>query len=271
MQDVLDFHLISSDSHTLSVAHLLITTLIWLITALLLFAVKKSIYRIHRIDVSKKYSIYVLIKYFSFVLAAVFSLQTLGFNLSVLLAGSAALLVGLGLGIQNLFNDFISGIIILFDSSIKIGDIIETNGLICKVIDINLRTTTVLARDDKYIILPNSDLTRNQLINWTHHQVDSRFDINVGVSYTSDVSKVMELITQAAVENKDVLENPAPFVRLSNFGESSLDFELLFYTNEVFRVEKTKSYLRIRIFELFKEHHIEIPFPQRVIHQNQST
>jgi small-conductance mechanosensitive channel len=98
------------------------------------------------------------------LISIVAGLQLFGFNLSVLVAGSAALLVGIGLGLQNLFSDFISGILLLLDSSVKVNDVIELNGMVCVVQEINLRTTTVLTRDDKYIILPNTDLTRNQLI-----------------------------------------------------------------------------------------------------------
>jgi small-conductance mechanosensitive channel len=98
------------------------------------------------------------------LISIVAGLQLFGFNLSVLVAGSAALLVGIGLGLQNLFSDFISGILLLLDSSVKVNDVIELNGMVCVVQEINLRTTTVLTRDDKYIILPNTDLTRNQLL-----------------------------------------------------------------------------------------------------------
>ena len=193
-------------------------------------------------------------------------LQILGFNLSVLVAGSAALLVGIGLGLQNLFSDFVSGIIILIDSTVKVDDIIEMNGMVCQVQEINIRTTTVLTRDDKYIILPNSDLTRNQLINWTHSAISSRFEVGVGVDYSSDVKLVMKLLKEAVDKQHGVLKNPDPFVRFINFGDSSLDFSIIFWSEEVFRVENIKSEIRIRIFELFNSNNVAIPFPQRVIH-----
>lgn len=210
-------------------------------------------------------------KYFIIVLAVGISLQILDFNLSVLIAGSAALLVGLGLGLQNLFSDYVSGIIILFDSTVKVGDVIEINGLVCKVEEINLRTTTVLTRNDKYIILPNTDLTRNQLINWTHSDIASRFEVNVGVDYSSDVKLVMKILFEAAINQPGVLKNPKPFTRFTDFGESSLNFSIIFWSEDVFRVENIKSELRVKIFDKLNENNITIPFPQRVVHTKQSS
>jgi small-conductance mechanosensitive channel len=195
-------------------------------------------------------------------------LQLFGFNLSVLVAGSAALLVGVGLGLQNLFSDFVSGIILLVDSSVKVNDVIELNGLVCTVQEINLRTTTVLTRDDKYIILPNSDLTRNQLINWTHSDLASRFEVTVGVDYSSDIHQVIQILKKAVDSQNNVLKEPNPFIRFTDFGDSSLNFSVIFWSEELFRIETTKSDLRIKIFELFKENNITIPFPQRVVHIN---
>jgi len=227
---------------------------------------KKIIYGIKSYHYAKQYSIYNLVKYFIVVISFVISFQILGFNASVLLAGSAALLVGLGLGIQNLFSDYISGIIILIDSSVKVGDVLEINGLVCKVQEIKIRTTMVLTRDDKNIILPNSDLTRNQLINWTLNKEAARFDVSVGVDYASNVNLVIQLMEQACNEHKSILKANKPIVRLNEFENSSLKFNVYFWSNEVFRIENIKSDLRLSIFSLFKENNIKIPFPQHVIH-----
>jgi len=215
---------------------------------------------------SKQYAVYQIIKYLVIVIAFIFSLKLLGVNVSGMLLGSAALLVGVGLGLQNLFNDFVSGVIILLDSSVKVNDIIEVNKLICKVQKIKIRTTTVLTRDDKNIILPNSALTGSQLINWTHGYETSRFEIQVGVDYSSDVHLAMKILQTAAEDHRMVLKDPKPFVRLFDFGNSSIDLVLLFWCDEVFRVETIKSEIRIKIFDLFAENGITIPFPQRVVH-----
>lgn len=223
-------------------------------------------FRSKKINLAKKYAIYNLVKYCIYVFSFVIGFEILGFNISVLIAGSAALLVGIGLGLQNLFSDFISGIILLVDSSVKVNDIIEVNGLVCKVQEINLRTTMVLTRDDKYIILPNSDLTRNQLINWTHSDITSRFEVKIGVDYSSDVALVMKILKNAVVNQEGVLKIPEPFIRFSDYGESSLNFSIFFWSQEVFRVENIMSAIRVKIFQLFKENNITVPFPQRVVH-----
>ncbi len=202
------------------------------------------------------------------VISIISGLQLFGFNLSVLVAGSTALLVGIGLGLQNLFSDFVSGIILLVDYSVKVNDVIELNGLVCTVQEINLRATTVLTRDDKYIILPNYDLTRNQLIKWTHSDLASRFEVTVGVDYSSDIHQVMRILKETVDSQNNVLKEPNPFIRFTDFADSSLNFSVIFWSEELFRIETTKSDLRIKIFELFKENNITIPFPQRVVHIN---
>lgn len=227
---------------------------------------KKAIYKTSRFDVAKKYSIYSLSKYFILVLASIYGLQIVGFNVSVLLAGSAALLVGIGLGLQSIFSDFVSGIIILIESTVKVNDVIEINGVVSVVKEINLRTTTVLTRDDKYIILPNTDLTRNQIVNWTHENVSSRFEVLVGVDYSSDVNQVMDVLKKVVLTQEGIQKEPVPFVRFIRFGDSSLDFSVIFWSEDVFRVRNIKSDLRVKIFNAFKENNISIPFPQRVVH-----
>lgn len=268
MKDFLNYTILEFGDFDLNVSIILKLSILILTITILLFILKKTIYKSKRIDLSRKYSIYRLAKYFVLVFAIVVGLQILTFDLTVLLAGSAALLVGFGLGIQSLFSDFVSGIIILVDASIKVDDIIEVNGLVCKVQEINLRTTTVLTRDDKYIILPNTDLTKNPLINWTHSDIASRFEVTVGVDYSSNVNLVMKIIKEAAENQEGVLKNPPPFGRFTEYAESSLNFSVFFWVEEVFRVENIKSEIRIRIFENFASNEVIIPFPQRVIHIN---
>ena len=132
--------------------------------------------------------------------------------------------------------------------------------------EIKLRTTTVYTRDDKYIILPNTDLTKNQLINWTHNVVTSRFDISVGVDYSSDVNQVMIIMKEVAEAFSKINKKPEPFVRFQEFGDSSLKFSIYFWSDEIFRIENIKSDYRVKLFKAFSENNIKIPFPQRVIH-----
>ncbi len=266
MKEILEYKLLEIGTYSLSVYN--IASIIVLILAVwgMLKAFKIFITNNRRLRKSKQYAIYQIIKYLIVAISLLVALEILGVKVGVMLAGSAALLVGIGLGLQNLFNDFVSGIIILLDSTVKVNDIIEVNGLFCKVQRINIRTTTVLTRDDKYIILPNSTLTGNQLINWTHLHNTSRFEIRIGVDYSADISLAMKLITGVAGEHPLVVKDPEPYVRLFDFGNSSIDLVLLFWSDEIFRVENIKSEIRIKILEKLKENNITIPFPQRVVH-----
>ena len=269
MKDLLNYTIFEDGEFNIKVISIIKLFVFFIIIGLFLKIIKKTIYKIDKIDIAKKYSIYSLVRYLIIVISIISGLQLFGFNLSVLVAGSAALLVGIGLGLQNLFSDFVSGIILLVDSSVKVNDVIEADGLICIVKEINLRTTTVLTRDDKYIILPNSSLTTHQLINWTHNDLASRFEVNVGVDYSSDVTQVMQVLKEAVDSQNGILKDPSPFVRFTDFGDSSLNFSIIFWSEDVFRVENIKSEMRIKIFELFKQNKITIPFPQRVVHLNQ--
>jgi small-conductance mechanosensitive channel len=268
MKKIIDYTLFQDGGFNIKVISLIKLIVFIIVVLLVLKLIRKAIYKVDKIDIAKKYSIYRLVRYLIILVSIIAGLQLFGFNLSVLVAGSAALLVGIGLGLQNLFSDFISGILLLLDSSVKVNDVIELNGMVCTVQEINLRTTTVLTRDDKYIILPNSDLTKNQLINWTHNDLASRFEVTVGVDYSSDVAQVMQILKQAVDNQNSVLKEPSPFIRFTDFGDSSLNFSIIFWSEELFRVENIKSELRIKIFELFKNNNITIPFPQRVVHIN---
>jgi small-conductance mechanosensitive channel len=138
--------------------------------------------------------------------------------------------------------------------------------MIYKVQKINFRTTTVLGRDDNYVILPNSELTKNSVVNWTYSEISSRFKISIGVDYSTDVLLLMQLLKDVAKENERVLKSPEPFVRFEDYGDSALVFSVYFYTNEIFRVENLKSEMRVEIFKALKYNDITIPFPQRVVH-----
>lgn len=266
MEDFFNYSVFQMGDFSLRISVIVRLFLLIAVTFITLLIIKKILFRANRIDQSRKYSIFQLIKYFIIVISLVIALKIIGLDITVLLASFAALLVGIGLGLQNLFSDYMSGIIILFDSSVKVGDIIEVNGTVGRVIKIGLRTTTVLTRDDRYIILPNTNLTKSELINWTHSDIISRFDVSVGVEYSSDIHLVMKLLKEMAASQEGILKEPAPSVRFNEYGDSSLLFTVYFYSEEVFRVENIKSQLRIRIFDAFKSNRIEIPFPQRVLH-----
>ncbi len=211
-------------------------------------------------------AIFKLLSYVIWTIAIIISLQAIGFNLSIIIAGSAALLVGLGMGIQQLFNDFVSGIVLLTEQKIKVGDIVEVNGIIGKITDINYRTTIITTRDNIRIIVPNSKFTNNNVINWTLNEEISRFTVTVGVAYGSDVNLVMSLLKQIALEHPKVRNQPEPYVLFEEFADSSLNFTLYFFTDKIIEVEQIKSDLRVKINEAFTKHNISIPFPQHDVH-----
>ena len=268
MKEFLKYTLFTFDGFSLQVLAI-VKLILWLfMVGILLKTIKSIVDRTNRFDDAKKFSIYTLSKYVIIVFSFMIGLHLIGLDVSLLLAGSAALLVGFGLGMQNLFSDYISGLIILIDSSIKVGDVLEIKGLVCKVQQIKLRTTTVLTRDDKWIILPNTDLTRNQLINWTHSDTTSRFSVSTRVDFSSDVDLVMSIMEQTAQNFDKIRSEPKPIIRFEEFAESSLNFTIHFWSDDVFRIENIKSEYRVLLLKAFNKENIVIPYPQRVIHSS---
>ena len=152
---------------------------------------KRLIYSSKKLNTGEKFSINKISRYLIILIAFLVGLRIVGFDITVFLAGYAALLVGIGFGLQNIFSDFISGIILLLDGSLKVDDIVEVNGKIYVVEEIKFRTTTVLGRDENYVILPNSELTTNSVVNWTYNKRPSRFQIELGVDYSTNVPELM--------------------------------------------------------------------------------
>lgn len=205
-------------------------------------------------------------KYFIWTITIIIILQSIGLNLSVVLAGSAALLVGVGLGIQQVFNDFVSGIILLFEREIKVGDYVEADTVSGTILNIGFRTTLMLTRDNIRIIIPNSKLVSNKVINWTKGEAFARVGIDVGVAYGSDTYKVKEVLLRSAKDHESIMRKPIPEVYFLDFAGSSLNFRLYFYTEKVFYREKIKSDLRYIIYDEFNKEGIQIPFQQIDIH-----
>lgn len=245
--------------------------LVLLITWLVLSFIKRLMLRNKTISISEKgrrISLYQLLKYFTWVVVVALSLRVMGFDVTIFVAGSAALLVGIGFGLQNIFSDLVSGLFMLFERKVKVGDIMEVDNIVGKVLSINLRTSVLLTRDGYNIIVPNHKFIIENVINWSHNSYDRRFHLVVGVSYKSDVVLVTKILLEATKDQVELIkdEKHKPFVRLQDFGESSIEFNLMFWTYDIFRVEQVKSDLRYKIFQAFKENNVVIPFPQRDVH-----
>lgn len=269
LKDFLEFPLISIENYTIKVYTLVTIAIIILITRVLLFIIRKTLFRhhqIHQTDTGNTYALFQIIKYLIWVIAFGLLLETIGIKVTVLIAGSAALLVGVGLGLQQTFNDIISGIILLSERSIKIDDILEIDNDIIKIQEIGLRTSKGLNRDEISIIIPNSLITTNKVINWSHQSKKTRFKINVGVAYGSDVDLVLRILEESVFEHPDVFDKNAIEARLIDFNSSSLDFQVLFFSENVFRIDKVKSDIRRIINDKFFKNNIKIPFPQLDLH-----
>ena len=266
---LLNFELIHYKDHSLTVFEIVSVVLIFFITRFLLWFIRKALLRyskVHKLDEGTSFALYQLIKYMLWVIAVALMIEAVGGSVTFLLAGSAALLVGLGMGLQQTFNDFLSGIILLFEHSVKVGDILEIDGEIVKIQEIGLRTSKGMTRRQIVVILPNSLITTNKVINWSHQQEKTLFTIDVGVAYGSDIDKVAGILEASAASHPDIDKKDVLPVRFINFGDSSLDFQVLFFSEDIFNIEKIKSDIRKIIYKKFEENGISIPFPQLDLH-----
>ncbi len=270
IRNFLELPLLKIKDFEITLFDIVLVVLIFSISRLLVWSLRKflqrNVFRRSTIDEGRQFTLIQLVKYFVYLIATLMALQTVGVQLSLLLAGSAALLVGVGLGLQQTFKDVVAGLILLFEGNVTVGDIIEINALIGRVTAIGLRTSKIESRDAITIIVPNSRFLEDNVINWSHNKKLTRFNIPLSVSYDSDPDKVKKILLECVKGNRDVVEKPGPFVRLQDFGENGVRFELLFWTYNVWRIENLKSEIRYSIFKAFRANDITIPFPQREIH-----
>ena len=217
-------------------------------------------------DKLKFISFFKFVQYITYIIVGFAVLSASGINVTPFLAASAALLVGLGLALQELFQDVIGGVFIFIDKSLLVGDIVEVDGKVARVLEVTLRTTRAITRDDKIVVIPNHKFISEIIINYTQNHKTTRESVKIGVAYGSDVKKVEALLLQSVSEQRGVLKTPKSFVLFDDFGESALQFSVLFFISDSFSVPKIKSEIRFRIDQLFREHNISIPFPQRDIH-----
>ncbi len=251
----------------ITVGLLLLLTLTLVLTSFFLKWSRKLFTRkMEQEDKLKFISIFKFIKYVVYVVVILLTMSAAGINVTVILTASAALFVGLGLALQELFQDIIGGIFIIVDKSLRVGDIVEVNGKVGKVFEIKLRTTRALTRDDKVIIIPNHKFISDIIYNYTQNHKTTREKVNVGVAYGSDVTLVTQLLEGIVNEQKGILKNPKPFVLFEDFGDSALLFSINFYINDSFGDPRIKSAIRYAIDAKFRSNQITIPFPQRDVH-----
>ena len=226
----------------------------------------------YNIDIGVRQAISTIIRYVILVVGLAVIIQSAGIDLSFLAILAGALGVGIGFGLQNITNNFVSGLVILFERPVKVGDRIELtnpagdtiNG---DVINISARASTILTNDNIAVIVPNSNLISSTVINWSYNDRKVRFRFPIGVHYKEDPEKVRKLLVEVALENDGVLKTPPPDVQFFEFGDSSLNFLLRVWTSKfIQRPGFLKSQINFAIHKKFKEHNIEIPYPQRDLH-----
>jgi len=270
LRELLEFHLITIGEKNITPLDIIWVLGIFIGARLLVMAMssflKRSLSSRGWVDKSKQYTMIKLIKYLVYTLAIITSIDSLGFDLNVLLASSAALFVGIGLGLQAVFNDMICGLILLFEGVVKKGDLVEMSGTVGRVEQLDIRTSKIRTRDGIMLIVPNSKLVTSEVINWSHSDRNTRFKITVGVAYGSDTKLVREILMKCATNHPDVYSEIDPLVRFEDFGDSALVFELFFWANKTWEIEMVKSDLRFQIDQSFRDAGVSIPFPQRDVH-----
>ncbi len=273
--DFLEFRLIDFTYGTgdnihyivLKVKYVLLVVAVIVITTYLLRWIKKLVTRKMPVEDKAKFnSVFSFAKWIIYIIVTLVVFDSIGINVTAIFAASAALLIGVGLALQTLFKDIISGIFILIDQSVHVGDIIEIDGKVGRVEEIKLRTTRAVTIDNKVLVIPNHLYLENSLYNWTQNGTTTRESVSVGVAYGSDVQLVKQLLLQAASTHPEVISIPEPTVIFTDFGDSSLNFKIIFTINDSFKALYPKSDIRFEIDRLFRENNISIPFPQRDIH-----
>ncbi|MGE0409696.1 MAG: mechanosensitive ion channel family protein, partial [Amphiplicatus sp.] len=219
-----------------------------------------------RLDIGVQNSLTTLLGYVGLLIAVITGVTALGFNLANLALIAGALGVGIGFGLQGIVNNFVSGLILLFERPVKVGDWIVTASGEGTVKKISVRSTEIETFDRATIIVPNSELISQTVTNWTHKDKIGRVTVSVGVSYGSDPEQVRDILLKCARDHRLVVRYPEPFVVWKDFGASSLDFEVRCYLRDILDGLTVRTELRLAIFKAFKEAGIEIPFPQRDLH-----
>lgn len=268
LRAILEYQIFRIGDYTLTVSNVLGVLLIWLTVWVVLRLARRIIYKGLKSmvgDRGRRHSLFLIVQYIAWVLGTMGMFRVVGLDISVLLAGSAAFLVGIGLGLQQIFRDIASGVFLLFEGTIEVGDIIQIDGTVGKVEQIHLRTSTILTRDGLTMIVPNHKFIVERVINWSHQdRTPSRFSVTVTVNFQTDEKTVRQLLLDCAAEHPDVVtDDPArlPQARLTDFTKTDMVFEMLFWTHRKFEVEAVRSDLRFALREKFRQHGIQEPSP----------
>lgn len=262
LSGLLEYELYASKSITITIGTLLFITFTLLLTRVGLRVLRKTFMKMASVEVSARLgSVFNFVNYFVYLIMFFFILNAIGINISMFLTTSAALFVGLGLALQDIFRDLIAGIYILVDKTLNVGDVIQVQDEVAVVRTIHLRCTVAETRNRKVIVIPNRKLIDDVVNNWTHGNEIIRGRIEVGVYIGTDAELVKSILIESVSENKDVLKNPKPLVFLDKFGESSVRFILHYFVDNAFGNDRIASDIRYEIDRLFKVNNIPLPVP----------
>ncbi|MCX7550514.1 mechanosensitive ion channel family protein [Xanthomarina sp. F2636L] len=267
--DILGTVLYVNEAKTIriTIGLILLVFVIYTLTTIVLNFVKRVFTKkLPKADKAKFNTVFSFARWLIYLVVLLVVFDNLGVNVTAIFAASAALLIGVGLALQTLFQDILSGVFILIDQSLHVGDIIEIDNKVGRVEEIKLRTTRAVTIDNKVLIIPNHLYLTNSLYNWTQNGVSTRESVSVGVAYGSDVQLVKKLLLQAANSHAEVINPESTSVLFTDFADSSLNFKLIFTLNDSFKAQFPASDIRFEIDKLFREHNISIPFPQRDIY-----
>lgn len=275
-REFLDFPLIRVGGVQFTMYHLIelvvLLTLVWFGEILFRRVFLARVLNRSRLRPSVKFAITQIARYIFLSLGIYLSLQAVEINLSSLAFLAGALGVGVGFGLQNIVSNFISGLIILAEQPIALGDRVEVSGAVGRVTEISLRSTTVTTSDNICVIVPNSNLITGTVVNWSHGDPTVRVRLPVGVAYGTDVEKVRGLLVEVAAADPDILKEPAPELLFVGYGDSAINFELAVWSSMVLdKPLRFKSRLYYAMHKTLEAHKIEIPFPQRDLHLRSGT
>lgn len=273
LKDFLEYELVHTGSVSIRVYTLFLLVLIYLGTRLILNLFKRYVKRKAlktKVDTGKAIAAYQIAEYLLYILMVVLMLQSIGLPITLFVASSAALFIGIGLGVQDLFRDIVAGFIILSERTVTVGDVVEVAGMVAQVKEIHWRTTTVYTRDDIVVIIPNNKLIREQVVNWSQNRLPTRFHITVKVDYGTDSRKVEAAMLKSIENNREVVKIPAPSVMLRDLNENYMVFSLYFFSRNLFRIERLKSDIRFDVEQVFREEGIRFAYPKSEVYLKQN-
>ncbi len=265
---ILNLQVVQVGGNAITVQHMLLFAIALFITRYLARSARRLLgdHVLIKVDPAPRFVIIRIVQYAVWVVGIFVALEFLGIDLTALTVVAGALGVGIGFGLQSVVANFVSGLVLLLEQPIRINDRVTVENVEGNVADIHFRSTTIVTNDNISIIVPNSQFINQTVINWSHGDPTIRIHVPVGVAYGSDGELVTQTLYQVAAADEGVLQQPAPEVRFTEFGYSSLNFDLLVWSDNPPRHLQLRSRLNYAIDAAFRRHDIQIPFPQRDLH-----